>query len=318
MAYSKPYLAVADQLALIKRRGMIVSDDALAQAYLNKIGYYRLSGYWYPYRKSSQVGGKTVVEDSFRDTTKFSEIVDLYVFDKKLRLLMLDIIERIEIALRVQITLQLGQYGPLAHRNSSALHPNFSIRPNPKTGEIEHEKWLRRHDEAFQRTREEFAKHFKTKYAGEHPPIWIAAELWDFGAMSFLYSGMKKPDQEAVASVFGVTSWEVMTSWLHHINVARNVCAHHSRFWNKPNTARPVWPTAADCPDLGHIESDTRAKARVYGLACLSAYLLRSVNPNSEWKKRFKAVVASFPASSTVSLKAAGFPDDWEKANLWS
>jgi hypothetical protein len=110
MAYSKPYLAIADQLALIKGRGMIVSDDALAQAYLNKIGYYRLSGYWYPYRKSSQVGGKTVVEDNFRDTTKFAEIVDLYVFDKKLRLLMLDIIERVEIALRVQITLQLGQY----------------------------------------------------------------------------------------------------------------------------------------------------------------------------------------------------------------
>src|ERR1700733_7651410 len=107
MAYSKPYLPVTDQLALIKGRGMLVSDDGLPQAYLNKIGYYRLSGYWYPYRKSKQVGGQIVVEDRFRDNTKFSEIVDLYVFDKKLRLLMLDIIERIEIALRVQITLQL-------------------------------------------------------------------------------------------------------------------------------------------------------------------------------------------------------------------
>src|SRR4051812_27379542 len=167
MAYTKPYLPIADQLALIKGRGMVVSDDALAQAYLKKIGYYRLSGYWYPYRKSKQVGPQRVVEDQFRDQTKFSEIVDLYVFDKKLRLLMLDVIERIEIALRVQIALQLGKHGPLAHSDTAALHPNFSIRPSPKTGKIEHEKWLQRHDDAFQRSREEFAKHFKTKYAGE-------------------------------------------------------------------------------------------------------------------------------------------------------
>ena len=311
-------MLVADQLALIKGRGMVVSDDALAQTYLNKIGYYRLSGYWYPYRRSAPIDTETVVEDRFRANTKFSEIVDLYVFDKKLRLLMLDIIERIEIALRVQVTLQLGRHGSHAHRDSRALHPNFAIRPDPRTGEIVHTKWLRRHDEAFQQSREEFAKHFKTKYAGEQPPIWIAAELWDFGAMSFLYSGMRKPDQEAVAHAFGVKTWEVMTSWLHHINVARNICAHHSRFWNKPNTARPVWPSAADCPDLGHIALDTKAKARVYGTACVSAYLLRSINPNSEWPKRFKAVTATFPASSIVSLQAAGFPNDWEKTNLWS
>jgi abortive infection bacteriophage resistance protein len=168
MAYSKPYLPIPDQLALIKGRGMIISDDALARAYLGKIGYYRLSGYWYPYRQSP-------ASDDFQTGTKFSEIVDLYVFDKKIRLLMMDVIERIEIALRVQITLQLGKYGRHAHRDPSILHPNFSIRPD-HTGEVQHQKWLRLHDDAFLRSREEFAKHFKTKYAGENPPIWIAAK----------------------------------------------------------------------------------------------------------------------------------------------
>jgi abortive infection bacteriophage resistance protein len=240
------------------------------------------------------------------------------VFDKKLRLLIMDIIERSEIALRVQITLQLGKAGSHAHRDPNALHPNCAVRMNPTTAETGHQKWLRLHDEAFARSREEFAKHFKTKYGGENPPIWIAAELWDFGAMSFLYSGMKKVDQAEVAKTFGVTSFDVMASWLHCINVARNICAHHSRFWNKPNAARPAWPTAADCPDLGHIESDTKAKARVYGLACICAYLLRTINPNSSWSNRFKAVIAEFPASSIANLKSAGFPNDWHKANLWT
>jgi abortive infection bacteriophage resistance protein len=254
MAYSKPYLPVPDQLTLIKSRGMTITDDALAQSYLEKIGYYRLSGYWYPYRQSR-------TSNNFQNGTKFSEVVDLYVFDKKLRLLMMDVIERVEIALRVQITLQLGKYGPHAHRDANVLHPNFSVRPQPN-GETKHQKWLRLHDDAFDRSREEFAKHFKTKYAGENPPIWIAAELWDFGAMSFLYSGMKKPDQIAVANNFTLPSFDVMASWLHTINVARNICAHHSRLWNKPNAVRPAWPKAADCPDLGHIESDTSLMPR--------------------------------------------------------
>ena len=229
----------------------------------------------------------------------------------------MDVIERIEIALRVQITLQLGKFGPNAHRDPAALHPNFSVRQDPGTGEVGHQKWLVRHDVAFDRSKEEFAKHFKAKYAGERPPIWIAAELWDFGAMSVLYSGMRKTDQVAVAQAFGVTSFAVMTSWLRYINIARNICAHHSRFWNKPNAAIPSWPTSASCPDLGHIETDVRAKTRVYGLACMCAYLLKTINPNSRWADRLKQTISEFPKSDQVSIQSAGFPDNWEKANLW-
>lgn len=318
MAYTKPYLPVADQLALIKSRGMIISDDALAESYLNKIGYYRLSGYWYPYRDSTQAGGATKVLDQFRAGTKFSEIVDLYVFDKKLRLVFLDIIERIEIALRVQITLQLGKQGADAHRNAKALHPTFLRRMNHKTGQSLHAEWLARNDEGFERSKEEFAKHFKTKYVGEIPPIWIVAELWDFGTMSFLYSAMQKSDQIAVAKTFNVPSFDVTETWLRAINVARNICAHHSRLWNKPSVVQPKWPSAAEIPDLGHIVGNTNAQTRVYGLACLCAHLLKSINPNSTWMARFKALVSEFPKSAVVDLKSAGFPTDWDKTNLWS
>lgn len=310
VAYSKPYLPIPDQLQLIKSRGMIVSDDALAQSYLNKIGYYRLSGYWYPYRQSPTA-------DAFRPGTKFSEVIELYVFDKRLRLLMMDVIERIEIALRVQVTLQLGQYASDAHRDLNILHPKFSKRANPQ-GEIPHRKWLRLHDEAFDRSKEEFAKHFKNKYPGENPPIWIAAELWDFGAMSMLYSGMRIEDQERVANYFGVPSFQIMSSWLHAINVARNVCAHHSRFWNKPSVVQPKWPTSAACPDLGHVVANTHSQTRIYGMACICAFLLRSINPNSKWRDRLKNLILEFPDSQIVSLKSAGFPDDWDKANLWA
>lgn len=317
MAYVKLYLPVAGQLALIKRRGMVVSDDALAQSFLNRIGYYRLSGYWYPYRQSSGSGSGLTVQDDFRTDTKFSEVVELYVFDKKLRLLMMDIIERIEIALRVQITLELGKFGAHAHRDPNALHTNFQRLSAINSTETKHQKWLRLHDDSFARSKEEFAKHFKNKYPGEKPPIWIAAELWDFGAMSMLYSGMKKSGQDAIARFFGVPSFQIMETWLRSLNVTRNICAHHSRLWNKPNTVQPRWPSAVDCPDLGHIESNIHALTRVYAIACICAHFLKTINPNSKWIFRLKEVTSSFPASKTVHISSAGFPSHWERANLW-
>ena len=163
--------------------------------------------------------------------------------------------------------------------------------------------------------KEEFAKHFKTKYPGEDPPIWISAELWDFGAMSMLYSGMRVPDQTDVAKFSNVSSFKVMSSCLRAINVARNVCAHHSRFWNKPSVVQPKWPSPSECADLGHIANDTHAQTRIYGMACICAFLLRSINPNSKWADRFKSLIAEFPDSKIVSLKSAGFPGDWEKTN---
>lgn len=311
MPYNKPYLPVTQQIALIKGRGMGISDDVLAQSYLEKIGYYRLSGYWYPYRKS-------VVDDDFQDNATFAEILDLYVFDKKLRLLFLDVIERIEIALRVRITLQLGQAGALAHRDSSALHGNFSVKRDPVTGLSKHDKWLERHDNSFASSKEEFVKHFKAKYPNENPPLWIAAELWDFGAMSMLFSGLNKSDQTAVAATFKVQSFSVMESWLHAINVARNICAHHSRFWNKANVAQPKWPSQAECPNLAHLWGSTHAQTRLYGMAVICAYLLQSINPNSSWVARFKELITQFPKSTIISLGSAGFPAGWENEAIWN
>ena len=290
---------------------MGISDAAKGAVYLERIGYYRLSGYWYPYRTAPG-------QEQFKPDTNFSEIVELYVFDKMLRLLILDVIERIEIALRVQITLQLGQYDPKAHRDPAFLHGNFARRPDPKTGQIKHREWIRRVDEAFDNSKEDFAKHFHTKYAGDNPPIWIAAELWDFGAMSVLFGGLNKKDQLAIANKFNVPAFDVMEVWIRAINVTRNICAHHGRLWNRPMVIQPKWPHAATVPLLGHLVGNTRAQTRVYGIAAICAYLLRSINPASQWAARFRRHIATFPKSKIIDISAGGFVQNWEKEQLWN
>lgn len=317
MAYSKPYLTVADQLTLIERRGIVVTDRAKATEMLHRIGYYRLSGYWYPFRATVHSPVGHIVGDNFRAGTELSTVIDLYVFDKKLRLLMLDAFERIEIALRVQIAIVLGKHGPRAHRDPAALHGNFARRTDPRTKKVLHQVWLQKTDDSFAKSKEEFAKHFRKKYTGEHPPIWIACEAWDFGAISYLYSGMQHPDQEAIAADYGLTA-EVLGSWIRTINVARNVCAHHSRFWNKPIPTQPKWPTAASVPDLAHIAGNNHSLTRAYGTAALTRYLLRHTSPTTSWSARLEDLCATFPRSSVVSLSGAGFPNGWGAENLWT
>lgn len=331
--YMKPYKGVADQIALLESRGMEITDRAAAAACLQRIGYYRLSGYWYPFRKSHvstnpftgrplihPITHKTqiVVEDNFRAGTTFQQVMDLYVFDKRLRLLMLDAIERVEVALRVDIALLIGLRDPWAHRDPNQLHGNFSKKINRYTGQTDFAKWLDRLDETFGRSKEEFVKHFKTKYRGEQPPIWIAIELWDFGMLSVFLGGMKLADQAQLASRYGLPRAELVTSWCRNINNVRNICAHHSRLWNRSPADQISPPKAGEIIEFDHIATHRAAQTRIYATAAILQFFLKTIYPGSSWATRLKDLCAGFPNSLAANLAQAGFPNGWESLLLWS
>ena len=129
MSYEKPWQGVAEQLSTLQARGLLVSDSNKALSYLQRIGYYRLSGYWFAFRERSglccaleafaHAGAKpktqTLVLDAFKHGATFQNAVDLYVFDKQLRLLVGDALERIEVALRVDASHTMGQLDPFAY-----------------------------------------------------------------------------------------------------------------------------------------------------------------------------------------------------------
>ena len=103
----KPWLSFQDQLNTLQERGLKVDNQSAALNYLKRLGFYRLSGYWYPLRTidaaATQAHGRPVRSSSFAPESQFEDVVKLYVFDKKLRLLALDALERIEMAVRVDI-----------------------------------------------------------------------------------------------------------------------------------------------------------------------------------------------------------------------
>lgn len=315
--YPKPWMSFNDQLDQLIKRGMTITDRALALEYLSRVGYYRLSGYWYAFRERNDVvlldGGKkpSIVKvtreltDDFKSGATFQNAVDLYVFDKQLRLLVMDALERIEVGLRVDISHSLGALDPFAYTQAGLLHGDFSGKIIAKTGISRHQDWLVRHDQLISRSKEDFIQHCKARY-GLPLPLWIAAEVWDFGTMSTLFSGMREADQDAISAKYGISNGRTFASWLRSLNYLRNVCAHHSRLWNRNIVDQPKLPPVTEIPWVAPFVGSTHARARCYLLLCIARHLLRVVNPRSTWPQRMKRHLQQFPQLSHLGLNDAG------------
>lgn len=315
--YPKPFLAVPQQIALLRSRGMEIDHPQQARDCLRRVGYYRLSAYWYPFRQSRPAPSdktKRIVEDDFQPGTTFTAVFDLYVFDKKLRLLMLDALERIEIAIRTDVALLLGARASAAHRDPAELGYRFTNTPHKnKNGATDHQEWLRKLNEVESRSRADFVEHFRKKYPYSQMPIWISTELWDFGMLSWFVGGMTSNDQIALASRYNIPRGDILASWLRTLNFIRNICAHHARLWNQPLVAYPKMPKPGVIPLLDHVAPD-----RFYAAAAVTRYLLRTINPTTSWATRLRDLAVTFPANSCAQLDRAGFPAGWEAELLWT
>ena len=321
--YQKPFLSFEAQLQLLKARGLGVTDETTALDYLRRIGYYRLSAYWYPFREASlqqdPISKKlTVVRgDRFVEGVRFQDVLDLYVFDKRLRLLLLDAIERIEIAVRVDIAHLLGEHDAFAHTNPGLLHGNFTKKINPKTGKTDYQDWIEKYNGLVARSKEDFVKHYRSKY-GTPLPIWVAVELWDFGLLSTFYQGMAIGDKEQIAAKYGLSNWKTMASWLRTINHVRNIAAHHSRLWNKNLVDQPKMPDPGEIPAFDRVTGKPDVTSRVYGVLCILAHLMLTICPNSSWRGRLTQMIQDFPAVPKVSAADMGCPPDWGDHAFWS
>ncbi len=314
----KPWSTFSDQLELLISRGMEVDDKETALSYLERIGYYRLSGYWYPFRiydeDASEAENHPVRLDKFYKDTRFEDVVQLYVFDKKLRLFALDALERIEMAVRVDIAHLLGKKDPLAYEKAECLHGNFTKKPikrGPDTGKTEFQVWQKKYQSHLRRSRnEDFVKHHLKEYG--KLPIWVAMEVWDFGLLSKLFAGLKYDDQQLIAKKYGAVNGKKFVQWLRSLNYIRNVSAHHSRLWNIHIIERSSivngWSTELN-------------NERPFFYFCIMKQMLYSICPNSSWGKRFNEMLTQdfpFVENRAISLRDFGVVTGWDAWDLWA
>jgi abortive infection bacteriophage resistance protein len=306
---AKHWKSIEEQTAIIRSRGMAIDDAAQAGHFLRRVGYYRLSGYWYPFRAFNDEDGTR--SDTFRDGSRFADVIALYLFDRKLRLLALDAIERIELAVQVDIAHLLGRRDTFAHENPDELHGEFSKKTRRGSRHTNHYYWLEGYHSLVKRSRRKaFVKHNLDTYG--KLPIWVAIEVFDFGTLSKLYAGLKINDKIAIERQFGLNEGKHLQTWLRGLNFIRNTAAHQSRLWNC-NVLE-----LASVPRTKMRLSQLR-NSRAFLYFCIMQTIMRVVCPDSNWGKRFTDLMASFPDVENGALKISdmGVIDGWEKWAMW-
>lgn len=311
----KSFTSYAEQLQLLRLRGLEITNDAQALNILRLLGYYRLSGYYYPLRNTNPVG-QPGRQDSFKQGSSFDLISELTSFDKRLRMQLLYGLETVELAVRVAIAHRLGKLDPQAHLNPKLLDGRFT-RLRPAMNVSDHQLWLERFKEKLSESKEDFIDHHQNQYNGQIP-IWVAIEVWDFGMLSRFFAGMASRDKNALAMQFGAHDGEILSSWLKMFNFIRNVSAHHSRLWNRRNPQTPVLPPLDRCRLLSQLHMYPDSKSKLFGSVSCLALILRHIDPESTWASELKALLGTFPISNLISLSDAGFPQDWESTDLWA
>lgn len=313
--FNKPPLTYEKQVELLLSRGLIVTDRKRAERHLANISYYRLSAYMLPYKKKEN----GIIIDAFKEGTTWDDIYDLYVFDRKLRLLVFDAIERLEVAIRTQIIYQLShKYGSHWQDNAHIFIPprEVTLRDGRKiTIDVYREIQSHIKEQLHSNRAEVFIQHYHNKYdTPENPPSWMSVEIMYFNHLSKICTGLKnRADIVGIASYFALPP-KTFCSWLHTMNYVRNICAHHSRLWNRDLNIVPeklsfskrlVWINTPD----------TAKRSKNYYFFCMINYMLQVANPTSQFKTKLKELLEEY--KNVISLDSMGFPKGWEEEKMW-
>ncbi|MBO7596345.1 MAG: Abi family protein [Bacteroidales bacterium] len=292
--YTKQIQSFADQIKLLKQRGLKIGNQTEAEAWLRQVSYYRMSGYWYPLLADRD-------NHIFKAGATFENAVRIYEFDSHLRRLVMAYVEQIEIAVRTQVAYIMSMASDGFWFEDATLFSNSVL----------HAKTLQSINDEYNRSDEQFVKAFKSKYIDPFPPSWMTLEITSFGTMSILFQQLKpgRPKRD-VASAFGVSDI-VFASWLHTLVYVRNICAHHARLWNRSFGIRPLMPRH---PRHQFIALPASGTQRVYFALSIIRYLLNIISPQNDMTNKLKTLLTAFPEIDTAAM---GFPNGWDNEPVW-
>ncbi|MBR6169131.1 MAG: Abi family protein [Bacteroidaceae bacterium] len=294
--FNKTYKNPDELVRLLQSRGLNIMDKNRAERYIESIGYYRLSAYMYPLLeipKSNHL---------FKNGTAFDKVIMLYRFDKKLRILLFNEIEKIEVAVREAVmNLTAERTGDMFWLTNPVHFHDQTIYGNS----------MNLLKKEYDRSTEDFIEHFKQTYTEQFPPAWILGELLPMGSVNIYYRNLKdKTLKKHIAKRFYLHA-PVFESWLSVLTLTRNACCHHSRVWNKVNKIIPNDMRGMTRPWIT-LPSDKR---KIYYNICIIKYFLDVISPNNDLLAKLRWLFVDFPE---IDLNALGFPKGWEMEPLWS
>jgi len=295
MDFTKPATTHDQQIRLLESRGLIIGDEARVKHYLRHINYYRLAGYWLPFEVDHAA-------HLFQGGTSFDDVLNLYVFDREFRLHLLDAIERVEVSLRAQWAHYMAhQHGP--HAYLDARHA-ASLKL--------HARHLAKLEEEVARSEESFIQHYQRTYdRPASPPVWAVSEIMSFGMLSRWITQMVPSDRAAIAKTYNLDQG-ILKGFVRHLTYIRNLCAHHSRVWNRRMTV--TMPLPKSKPSDLKPNMTTHNTRNIYNSLVMLVYLMSIISPGSQWKNRLLELLEVH----RVDVQKMGFPVDWRELPIWA
>ncbi|MFI8692256.1 Abi family protein [Stutzerimonas kunmingensis] len=323
--FDKPAIDIGEQIALLKARGLQIQDETRARHFLEAVSFFRLTPYMRPFQ---------VVDDpqhGFRTGAGFRSLTRLYDFDRRLRLLTMDAVERVEVAAREVISNHMGpSRGVHWYLNARVFKHKYDHQRLLNTMREKQERALRDYERECenidrlssderkshlkrQRAHESYARHYPLTYREpELMPGWAMVEELTLGDLSHLYAGLAHDsDRKAIARRLNLVA-PLMESWLHTLTTIRNICTHHARLWNRELGIRPKLPEKPGFAWPEHLKTGTHK--RMYPVLSILNHLMRQTSPHTSWDRRLHELLAEFP---DVDLRAMGFPQHWQDDPFW-
>lgn len=288
LQFSKSYLSYQQQIELLKSRNLTILDSNYTLKKLSNINYYRLSAYFYPFFEQ---------KDTFRKDVTFEQIMKLYYFDKEFRSLVFFAIEKIEIYLRTQITRVVSEEnGVFGYVDKDIFH-----------NENLHISLLEAIKSETSRSKEIFVKDFYDRYEEEYLPVWAMVEIISFNTLSKLFANLKEPIRAKIVKGLDIKPF-VFQRWLHTLTYVRNICAHHSRLWNKMLAIEPMIPKNQKL--FQNINNQ-----KIFFVLTMILFILEKIDVEEfDFKKDLKNLLNKY---SIVDIKSMGFNDSWRELEIW-
>lgn len=296
-----------EQILLLRNRGMEFGDEQFARECLSRISYFRLKYYWTDMRD-------TDTEHDFLEGSTFESVISRYEFDRKLRLILFEAVETIEVALRTKI---------IYHMSKAAGNGLWYLDSSLFERQDYFEDFVLDLKYEFDRSTEPFAKEYISKHPnwdcdsfnGDNPDSWMILEAATFGTLSKMYKNLKSqlPQRSKVANDFGLYSSKELSSWLEAISVLRNIIAHHSRLWNRSLAKQPM--NIKGHRDKWIVNPLTlEQKKRPYGVITAMLYLCNAVNPKNNIKKEILELIDN---NKDIPIYRLGFLGNWREEPIW-
>jgi abortive infection bacteriophage resistance protein len=296
MQYKKEPTTVIEQIKKMQSRGLTIGDTALAAHYLSNISYYRLRAYTFPFQNNE------LENQPFIKKISFEEIINLYVFDGQLRLLIFNAIEKIEVSFRTQII----------HQYSLVHGSHWHLKPELYNNSIYFAEQIASLQKEIDRSNETFIKHYNKKYTKpSSPPSWMSLEVSSMGLLSKLFKNLKKDAiKTGVAHYYGLKDVDLFSNWMFCLSILRNTCAHHGRVWNRrlPEIAIPrktLFP---------YVENKIFYTNKTYAILCNMVYILNCISPEHSFKANLVQLMNNCPLAQE---KEMGFPKNWNQEKFW-